>query len=240
MPVDPFSATIAVASTALSFWQGREASKAADRQTEYNNEIALKNYELARREAGARAAQIAAQKKYQAAGSKVEVRRQAEEESGIRLEEHFRKQDRRMESAEAQIQAVVQRGTAAAVQGSSGLRGISKSAVLGEFTKAATRYEGQLQAEERRDTVVTNLSVRDSRARSEQALLAINQPLGGVVSPVAPTLQPRSSSGSTQTFMNILGSVTSGLQLYASLDGTFGRTTVKPATSTPSSSITYV
>lgn len=202
----------------LGFSQSRKADAYNRQVATAQNEAAMMNYELALADRAAVAAQRQLQARFQAEASKAEIVRQEYEEVALRIQQGFRMQDRRTEAVEAQTQAKQAEGRARAAAGAANVSGVSPSAVIRLTEAAAARYLGASQEEERRDVAVTNLNVRDSRFATEQRLISINQPLGGIpgVAPPQLTPVPRSSS-----FLNLMGSLSSGLQLYASLGGQF-------------------
>jgi hypothetical protein len=178
----------------------------------------MANYRLALADRAMMAEQRELQKQFQAEASAAEILRQNYEEAGIRISQGFRMQDRRLESVEAQNQARVAEGATRAQAGAANVSGISPTAISRLTEAAAARYIGSLQEEGRRDRATSNLQVRDSRLASEQRLININQPLGGLPGVAPPQIAPAPRSSS---FMNILGSISTGLQVYSEMGGRF-------------------
>jgi hypothetical protein len=203
---------------AATFLGGQQRDRDTRAQVDAANQAAMANYRLALADRAMVAQQRALQGKFQEEASAVELVRQTYEEAGIRISQGFRMQDRRREGLEAQVQAVSQRGAIEARAGAANVAGVTARALTRLTEASAARYIGALQEEERRDIATTNLQVRDSRMASAQRIQQINQPLGGLpgVAPPVITPQPRSSS-----FLNVLGGISTGLQLYAGLGGRF-------------------
>jgi hypothetical protein len=217
--VGPYGALAGgVLGTYLNYSRGSAADAERAQQVAAANQAAMANYRLALADRAMLAQQRALQAKFQEEASAVELVRQSYEEAGIRISQGFRMQDRRREGLEAQVQAVSQRGAIQARAGAANVAGVTARALTRLTEASAARYIGALQEEERRDIATTNLQVRDSRMASAQRIQQINQPLGGLpgVAPPVITPQPRSSS-----FLNVLGGISTGLQLYAGLGGRF-------------------
>lgn len=219
---------LALAAGALGFLQNRKAQEYQKASVMASNEAAMMNYELALADRAMMAEQRELQKQFQAEASKAEIIRQEFEEFGIRVGQQFRMEDRRLEGAEAQNQARVAEGSARAAMGAANVSGISPSAVIRLTEAAAAKYIGSLQEEERRDRASSNLQVRDSRLASQQRLISINQPLSGIPGVAPPQLSPVPQSSG---FLSALSGLSTGLNMYATLQGAFG---ARPQSALPS------
>jgi hypothetical protein len=218
---------LTIGSAYLGYKQQGAQQDSYNQQVAYNNEAALMNYQLALSDREMLKEQNAQQKIFQGLASIAEVVRMEHAEVGARINQSSREASRVMQDEEAQRQALSTRGSAQARAGASGVSGISINAIQRAIDGSAARYRGAIQEESRMDDSMTQLGIEDQRRATEQRLISINQPIGGIPGVAPPTLQEPAYSSN---FLNGLSAISTGLGVYSQLGGTFGRTSPKPAT----------